>query len=134
MWLLYVASTSLNIHYVNSVSILPFLFRVFPFLCHSYYSILFLFSGFHYFFNFSDFLFYSFNFSIFFFHLKVWLFMFAYLLMHYVSNLDCHIYLKIFSTHFKFFIISFSHFLSPLKLLTLFLLLVSPFVHSYLFI
>jgi len=60
--------------------------------------------------------------------------MFAYLLMHYVSNLDCRIYLKIFSTHFKFFIISLSHFLSPLKPLTLFLLLFSPFVLSYLFI
>jgi hypothetical protein len=60
--------------------------------------------------------------------------MFAYLLMHYISNPGCRIYLKIFSTHFKFFIISLSHFLSLLKLLTLFLLLVSPFVHSYLFI
>jgi hypothetical protein len=60
--------------------------------------------------------------------------MFAYLLMHYCSNLHCCIYFKIFSTHFTFFIISLSHFLSQLKLLTLFLLLVSPFVHSYLFI
>jgi hypothetical protein len=134
VWLLCVASTSLCIHYVKSVSILPLLFRGFPFLCHSYFCILFLFSRFQYFFIFSGFHFYSFNFFIFFFHRRVLLFMFAYLLMHYDSDIDCRICLTIFSTHFKLFVISLSHFLSPLKLLTLFLLFVSLFVHSYLFI
>jgi hypothetical protein len=45
--------------------------------------------------------------------------MFAYVLMHYVSNLRYLIYLTIFFTNLKFFVISFSHFLSPFKLLTL---------------
>jgi hypothetical protein len=79
VWLLYVASSSLHIHYVNSVSIVPFLFKDFPFLCHSYFYIclfspVFTISSF-----FSDILFYSFNFYIFFFHLTVWLVMFVYL-------------------------------------------------------
>jgi hypothetical protein len=133
VWLLCVASTYLHLHYVNLfVSNLPFLFRGFPFLCHS--STCFLFFRFHYFLIFSRVLFYYFNFFIFFFHLGVLLFLFAYLLMHYVSDLNCPINLTMFSTHFKFFVISLSYFLSPLKRLTLFVLFVSLFVHSYLFI
>jgi hypothetical protein len=131
--LLCVASTSLHLHYVNLVGFyLSFHFEGFPLPMSFFY--IFSLSTFSVFLHFWGFLFYYFNFFIFFFHLRVLLFMFAYFLMHYVSNLDCPIYLTIFSKHLEFFVISLSHFLSPLKLLTLFLLFVSLFVHSYLFI